>query len=147
MIEYGIPSDYIGKVHGKSKEWGKPITISTWQTLKNNHEKLMVYDCVVVDECVDGNTKIKTHNGYKKIEDIKIGDTVISYNEQRNTFEDDIVEEKYENMILSDNEDMYEIEMVDRSIIKITGNHKVLTDNGWKKVKKLKIGENIISYK
>jgi superfamily II DNA or RNA helicase len=50
MIEYGIPEDFIGRVHGKSKQWDYPITISTWQTLRNNHDKLMNYNCVIVDE-------------------------------------------------------------------------------------------------
>jgi len=50
MLEYGIPEDMIGRVGGGKKEWGNPITISTWQTLKNNHDKLKEFDCVVVDE-------------------------------------------------------------------------------------------------
>jgi len=50
MMEYGIPEDYIGRVHGKSKQWDQPITISTWQTLKNNHDQLTNYNCVIVDE-------------------------------------------------------------------------------------------------
>ncbi len=50
MIEYGIPEDLIGRVGGGKKEWGNNITVSTWQSLKNNHDKLKDFDCVVVDE-------------------------------------------------------------------------------------------------
>jgi len=51
MIEYGIEEDIIGRVYQKYKEWDKPIVVSTWQTLMNNHDKLLFYDCIIVDEC------------------------------------------------------------------------------------------------
>lgn len=51
MIEYGIEEDNIGRVYQKYKQWDRPITISTWQTLRNNHDKLSLYDCIIVDEC------------------------------------------------------------------------------------------------
>jgi superfamily II DNA or RNA helicase len=50
MIEYGIPKDDIGQVWEKAKEFDKPIVISTWQTLKDNHTALKLYDCVICDE-------------------------------------------------------------------------------------------------
>lgn len=50
MIEYGIDGEIIGRVGGKRKEWGNVITISTWQSLKNNHDILKDFDCVIVDE-------------------------------------------------------------------------------------------------
>lgn len=50
MIEYGIPEEIIGRVGGGKKKWGLPITISTWQSLKNNHDKLPYFDAVIVDE-------------------------------------------------------------------------------------------------
>ncbi len=51
MIEYGIPGEFIGKVYTGFKEWDNAIVISTWQTLKNNHDKLKMYDCMIGDEC------------------------------------------------------------------------------------------------
>ena len=50
MLEYGIPKDLIGRVYAKKKEWDLPITISTWQSLMNNHDKLPNYGCVICDE-------------------------------------------------------------------------------------------------
>lgn len=50
MIEYGINEKYIGRVHAKSHQWDLPIVISTWQTLMNNHDKLNMYDCCIIDE-------------------------------------------------------------------------------------------------
>ena len=41
---------------------------------------------------------------------------------------------------------MYELEMENGTTIKITGNHKVLLDNGlWKKVEDLNENDNIIN--
>jgi len=62
MIEYGIPSQYIGRVYTGYKEWDNAIVISTWQTLKNNHKKIELYDCMIGDEC----HQVKAHE-LKKI--------------------------------------------------------------------------------
>jgi superfamily II DNA or RNA helicase len=51
MIEYGMPENIIGNVYAQKKEFDKPITISTWQSLMNNHHELNRYDCVIFDEC------------------------------------------------------------------------------------------------
>jgi len=50
MIEYGMDEKLIGRVYSKKKEWDTPITISTWQSLMNNHDKLPNYDCIISDE-------------------------------------------------------------------------------------------------
>jgi superfamily II DNA or RNA helicase len=50
MEEYGIDISMVGKVGDNLKEWDKPITISTWQTLQNCPERMKDYDCVIVDE-------------------------------------------------------------------------------------------------
>ena len=50
LIGYGFDSKLIGKVFAQSKEWDTPVTISTWQTLSRNLERVMNYDCVIVDE-------------------------------------------------------------------------------------------------
>jgi superfamily II DNA or RNA helicase len=62
MIEYGIPGEYIGKVYTGFKEWDNAIVISTWQTLKNNDDKIGMYDCMIADEC----HQVKAHE-LKKI--------------------------------------------------------------------------------
>jgi len=51
MIEYGLPESMIGKVYTGHKGWDKHIVISTWQSLKNNHDKLGMFHCVIGDEC------------------------------------------------------------------------------------------------
>lgn len=49
MKEYGVKFN-IGRVYEKYKEFDKTIVISTWQTLSRNHDKLNLYDGVIVDE-------------------------------------------------------------------------------------------------
>jgi superfamily II DNA or RNA helicase len=62
MIEYLLPENLIGKVYTGFKEWDKHIVISTWQSLKNNHNKLAQFHCVIGDEC----HQVKAHE-LKKI--------------------------------------------------------------------------------
>jgi len=62
MIKYGISEQFIGKVYTGYKEWDNAIVISTWQTLKNNHDKIKMYDAVFADEC----HQVKAHE-LKKI--------------------------------------------------------------------------------
>lgn len=50
LIEYGIDENLLGKVTANKKEWDTDITISTWQSLQNNHDKLENYQTVFVDE-------------------------------------------------------------------------------------------------
>jgi superfamily II DNA or RNA helicase len=50
MIEYGLPEAMIGKIYTGYKEWDKHIVISTWQSLKNNLNKLNMFHCVIGDE-------------------------------------------------------------------------------------------------
>ncbi len=50
LIEYGFSEDRIGMVNSKSKEFHKPIVISTWQSLQNQMDKLPLFDTVIVDE-------------------------------------------------------------------------------------------------
>lgn len=51
MIEYGINEQFIGKVYTGHAGWDNAIVISTWQSLKNNHDKIPMYDCMIGDEC------------------------------------------------------------------------------------------------
>ena len=146
MEEYGMDMENIGRVYQKRKEWDKKIVISTWQTLSRNHTKLNDYYTIIVDECLDGDTLIKTIDGYKKIKNIIVGDNIISFNKNTNRFENDIVDKIYENMFISDNEEMYEIELENEKKLKITGNHKILTDKGYIKVKNLTKNDNLISF-
>lgn len=49
-IDYGIERDDIGRVNGNYKEWDNKVVVATWQTLKNNKDKLKEFDAIFVDE-------------------------------------------------------------------------------------------------
>ena len=49
LIDYGFEPDNIGMVFAERKQWDRPVTISTWQSLSRNHKKL-IHDCIIVDE-------------------------------------------------------------------------------------------------
>jgi superfamily II DNA or RNA helicase len=50
MIEYGFPENTIGCVNSNLKEFDKPVVVSTWQSLKNQIDKLELFDAVICDE-------------------------------------------------------------------------------------------------
>lgn len=143
MIEYGIPETQIGRVYAKIKQFDKDIVISTWQTLSKNYDKLKSFDCVIADECLNGDTLIKTPNGLVPIKNIQIGDNVISYNIEQKKFETDIVCNVFNN--LSSTEKMYELEFDNGSKLQITGNHKILTKRGYVRADCLTEDDNVIS--
>ena len=100
---------------------------------------------LIVDECLHPDTEITMFDGIiKKIIDVNIGDLVKTINEDTNLIEYKEVEYVYEN--LSKNQQMYELEMENGDVIKITGNHKVKLSSGvWKKVEDLTIEDEIIN--
>jgi superfamily II DNA or RNA helicase len=62
LTDYGIDRAKIGTVFAGSKQFHKKIVVSTWQTLARNHNKLKLYNTIIVDE-VHG---VKSHE-LKKI--------------------------------------------------------------------------------
>lgn len=121
------------------------VFIGTYQSLVKYPKKFFEqFHTVSVDECLHPNTKIlMSDNTYKEISKIEIGEFVKTINESTKEVEDKKVEYVYKN--LSKNENMYEIELENGKIIRITGNHKVLcSDFKWKKVEDLKIDDDII---
>ena len=79
------------------------------------------------------------------IKDINIGDKIISYNEKTKKKEITEVEYVYKN--LSKGQQIYEIEMENDEIIKITANHKVLLKSGsWKRVDELLEKDDILDF-
>lgn len=124
----------------------KQILISTWQSLKNQDVSFfMAQECVVVDECLDGETLISTPEGDKRIKDIKVGDIVTSYNTKTGVFEPKRVKEVFENHPSSLSAKMLEIELENGKKVQITENHPVLTQNrGWIRAGELNENDDIL---
>jgi reverse gyrase len=144
--DYGYDSEqYCHRQYsGKEKHTNKFLSISTWQSIyKQPSEYFEQFDFVFGDECLHPDTLINMSDGTKKkIKDIIVGDLVATFNEVTQTIESKPVVQLYQN--LSFNEQMYEIELANKSVVKITGNHKVLLISGvWKRVDELEIGDII----
>jgi len=134
----------VGVFYGDRKEYGKQHTVCTWQSLnsllkqtKNQSTDITIGEflegvvCVIVDECFDGDTLIKTRTGETPIKDIKKGDIVINLDESVQCYKEDIVMEVHENLADSHSEDMLELTFDNDKVINVTANHKFLTSNGW----------------
>lgn len=122
------------------------ITVGTYQTLSRQEpEWYKQFDCVIVDECLHPETKIKmADNTEKEIQYVSAGDKVITYNEEKQINEIKEVEYVYKN--LSPHNFLYEITLENGKTIKITGNHKVLLTNGiYKRADELTIDDDILS--
>lgn len=97
--------------------------------------------------CFLEGTKVLTKNGYKNIEDIKVGDYVLSYNEETKENEYNRV---YDTFIhRNNNEDLYEL-TIKGKVLKVTEAHRFYVKEkgtdfyAWKAVRNLNIGDVII---
>jgi hypothetical protein len=149
----------VGVYFGDRKDYGKTHTICTWQSLNNLLKGTKEEDgdpelaesffegvgCVIVDECFDRDSKVLTPTGYVPIKNIKAGDKVINYCEQTATFKEDTVIKQHCNLTVSSIEKMYEMEFDNGSAIKVTGNHKFLTNLGWCRADELTENHEIVN--
>ena len=134
----------VGVFYGDRKDIGKTHTIATWQSLnileKKSHddnellslaEFLDGMSTVMVDECFDGDTLITTPTGKKFIKDLKSGDKVINLCETTNQYKEDTVVKLHKNLANSSTEKMLELDFDTGIKIRVTANHKFLTNKGW----------------
>jgi len=93
--------------------------------------------------CFISGTKVKTNNGYKNIEEISINDTVFSFNEELNDFEEKVVYELFKNKYSGQ---LIKITLSNDKCIYCTPNHKILTKNRrWVEAKNLLETDECIS--
>ncbi len=105
--------------------------VTTWQTLQNVPHIMSQFQMVVVDECLDGNTLIAMADfSYKKIKDVVAGDKILSYNEE-GIYEVDEVVKQHQNLLKSNDEKMYRLEFDSGVVLDVTGNHMIMTENGY----------------
>jgi hypothetical protein len=148
----------VGVYYGGRKEYNKTHTICTWQSLGNMLKKTKADEaevpfqdfiegvvCVIVDECFSSDSRVLTPSGYISIKDIKEGDLVINYSETDQKFKTDTVVKQHINLTNSSTEKMYELEFDSGSKIKVTKNHKFLTNLGWVRADELTENHEIIS--
>ena len=91
--------------------------------------------------CFVAGTKVKTENGFKNIEDIKIGEKVYSFNLDNNEIE---LKEVLE-LIHSSAKDTYKL-TIGGKIVEMTSKHQVyIVDKGWTRAYNIKIGDMMLS--
>jgi len=82
-------------------------------------------------------SKIRTDKGLTNIENIKIGDKVLTHKGN--------YKEVYDTMNKFEDKHYYTIELEDGKNIDITGEHPVLTGKGWKRADEIEIDDDIIT--
>ena len=90
--------------------------------------------------CFVKGTKVKTENGFKNIEDIKIGDKVYSYNLNNNSLE----LKKVLNTIKSNTIDTYKVTIGGKTV-EMSPKHQIyIIDKGWVRAYNLKVGDKLL---
>jgi len=92
--------------------------------------------------CFTAGTKIHTIEGLKNIEEIKVGDVVLSWNETTGEVSYKLVTE----LFLHEVELLYNIEINSSELIETTWNHPfwVINRDSWVEAKDLKIGDRVL---
>ena len=91
--------------------------------------------------CFVAGTKVKTENGFKNIEDIKIGEKVYSFNLDNNEIE---LKEVLE-LIHSSAKDTYKLTIGGKTV-EMTSKHQVyIVDKGWTRAYNIKISDMMLS--
>ena len=91
--------------------------------------------------CFVAGTKVKTENGYKNIENIKIGEKVYSYNLDTNALElKEVV-----NTIQSSTLDTYIMTIGDKTVEMSPKHYIYIIDKGWVRAYDIKLGDMMLS--
>ena len=91
--------------------------------------------------CFVAGTKVKTENGFKNIEDIKLGEKVYSYNFNTNELE----LKKVTKLINSEANETYKMD-IGGEIIEMSMRHELyIIDKGWTRAYDVEVGDKMIS--
>lgn len=127
---------------GNSSNFNNFLVISTWQSLMNRREYLDSADFILADECLHPDELVTTNKGDVKISELSAGDLVLTINENTSENEFKPIQKVHKNI---SSEQMFELTVEDGRKLRITGNHKVYTQSGWKRVDKLTTEDDILS--
>ena len=95
--------------------------------------------CTENTECFVEGTKVLSKDGYKNIEDIKVGDYVYTLNLETNEKELNLVEAIY----LNATNEIVEITTQDEIILTTPKHRFFIVDRGWVRAKNIKIGDKL----
>jgi len=121
--------------------WDKEY--KAFNELLNNLNRGTDWIVVKGEHCLAGNTFIKVKNRDKYINQLKINDKVLTYNFKKKIFEYNKILKIYRHKT----NEYLELEFFqNKTKLIITPEHKVYTNNGWRKAKNLKIKDVIYTY-
>jgi RHS repeat-associated protein len=100
-------------------------------------EKKLVKAC----GCFLAGTLVLTDSGYKKIEDIKVGDIVWAYNDTTHSYGKKRVTNVFEHV----RDTVYQVH-IGNDIIKTTGDHPFFIGGRWLQVYQLHVGDSVTTY-
>lgn len=127
---------------GSSDLWGE-----TWDDTKINDIDFGVAFAVdvkyFVSGCLDQNSLISTPNGLLKIKDLKIGDSVLSYNKNTKKVEQSVILNVWSTPISKVNNRYFYI-YVNGKIVKATENHEFYANGSYIRADELKIGDILL---
>lgn len=111
-------------------------------------------DCVLswkLDGCFDQNMKVFMADGAKKkIKDIKVGDLVLSFNENTKEINQNRVTNIFNNGRKPIEQwkrlGIYNCKTNNKNSVHVTNNHKFLTPEGWKEAKDIHEGDCVYTY-
>lgn len=102
-----------------------------------------VYSCVFQGTCFAKGTKIKTPNGDLPIENIRIGDQILAFDEKENVHVSKVLDFTDHN---KSPQPIYRVELEDGTVIKSTLSHQFFVDGEFKFLNDINIGDNLTSF-
>ena len=131
--EHDIEHGYIAA--GKTTNPYSKCYIGMVDTMARRIDKLPKNDIVIIDECFTGETLISTNKGLKPIAEMSPNDIV--YNATGFGEVEAVSKKKAETL--------YKVKLNDGTEIKCTGNHPLLSKQGWIRCQDLGLGDELIS--
>lgn len=92
--------------------------------------------------CMCENTNVILSNGTeKRIEDLEKYDELFAFDEIKKILTNTIIDKIFQ----GETQDIYKLELEDGNNLKITGEHLILTQRGWIKIKDLQITDEVLT--
>lgn len=132
-VKYVKPKDLFELIAQMAWKTGDPGVLFEDNINKHNVLKKHLGPIKATNPCVTGDTLVLTDRGLLEAKDLKEGMQVWTLEGWRP------IEKVFNNGV----RDVYEIELKNGLRLKVTKEHKLLTDKGWKKVEELREGEKI----
>lgn len=139
---FGIGADAYGTITDGKVDIGGGITFATVQTMSKLDltQYKDTFGCVVVDECMPGDTRITTPYGYKLLKNLCNGDIITSYNRTTGKTEN----KKVINTFKSKAHDIVDVNLSNGEKITCTGNHPIFTQRGWVDAERLENNDYVL---